>query len=295
MVNLRKMNLEEINRYPYIISQVISLYGEITDDFYEYEFNDSKRVLYRCGNYFTMLSMEGEYVVFSSFCLGEEYNLDYMEFGEFCASKNGDRDDIWEVGSGTIQNLSHRRREDSAVNGPYDGLVTYSQINEEAGEGLMITYEVCYSDRKKVYPGMLRDVFMYSHIQGSRITNYACLKANVNTYAYDIMTIKDYGLQSFLENGAYALQKDDQVVRYFKVLHQLKDGTQVTLYPVAKQYTKEELCEMFEARGFKVEIPEYLFEYHNGEYEEIEEYAQLAEAIKAYDKEQEEINKLQKK
>lgn len=295
MVELRKMSLDEVKKYPAIVDQVISMYGEITDDFYEYEFNDMKKILYRADSYFSILCMEGEYVLCSSFCLDEDYNLAYMEFGEFCASKSEDVDVIWEVGSGIVQKLYNNKRTEGTINGPFDGLVSYSQINEAANEGLVITYEVCYRENKKLHSGIMREPFLYSYVRGNKITNYTSLKADKDLLAYDIITIKEYGLRRYLDEGAYSLQKENMINRYFRVWFRFSDGTPITLYPLSRPYTNIEMRTMLQERGFKVDIPEYLLDYYNGEYEEQGEYAELAVAVQNYDKNVEDEMKLQKK
>ena len=53
-----------------------------------------------------------------------------------------------------------------------------------------------------------------------------------------------------MEKGAYALQKDTQIVRYYKMLHQTKDGYAVTAFPFGRQYRYEDFNEMFDKYGF---------------------------------------------
>ena len=100
-------------------------------------------------------------------------------------------------------------------------------------------------------------------------------------YLYNIAVIKDYGIAEFMEKGAFALQKDNQIVRYYKVLAQTKDRIAITAFPLGKQYKYEDFFEEFSKYGFKTAIPDYLIDIHNNEDVDLNRY----EAVAAYMKE----------
>ena len=99
-------------------------------------------------------------------------------------------------------------------------------------------------------------------------------------YLYNIAVIKDYGLAEFMEKGAYALQKDNQIVRYYKMLYQTKEGYAVTSFPFGRQYKYEEFESEFAKYGFSSKVPNYLIDIHNNENKDLNRYEAVAAFMK---------------
>ena len=68
--------------------------------------------------------------------------------------------------------------------------------------------------------------------------------------------IKDYGLMEFMEKGAYALHKENQIVRYYKMLGKRENGYAITTFPFGKQFKYEDFDQLFAQYGFKNKIPD---------------------------------------
>jgi hypothetical protein len=95
-------------------------------------------------------------------------------------------------------------------------------------------------------------------------------------YLYNMAVIKDFGLTEFMDKGAFALQKDNQIIRYYKMMYQTKEGYAVTVFPFGKQYKYEDFEEGFAKYGFYSKVPEFLIEIHNDENRDLNRYEAVA-------------------
>lgn len=296
MVKLEKLTLEEINKEPAYIDQILSLYdGDISGEFYKYNYKGQVRWLYKLDGYCTILCNDGEDVLYTSFFVNNaDYSLGYMEFDEFYVGADNDEELIWKEGDKISESLRTLNRSEQANNDGYTGLVVHHQRNSETGEEILITYQNQYREDGQIFACNLVRPFIVSFINGKKVTQYLNFKTNCDYFSYDAITIKEYGLSEFLRRGAYALQGDYEIRRYFKVQYQKQDGTCVLGVPIFRGYKEEEMFKMIEDKGFRLEVPGYVLDYYNGNYEECAEYRELAEAIKVYDLEHREEKKLAK-
>lgn len=284
MLKLTKMNLDEINSKPFLINHILDLYNEVNGDYFKYELDGEERYLYRIENYYTIMALDGEYLLYTNFCLDDEYNPNYIELDGFYASYMDGQLWTWDDNSGNLENISVVRRAEEANNDGYSGLIVYSQVNLETNEKMFISYKNQYREDKKIYSCNLSTPFVICFLdKKDKKEQYMLLQTDYQRYSYDLLTIKEYGLSAFLENGAYSLQKERSIERYFKVKGQLPNGTCLLMVPFSKQFTKDEIFNKVEEKGFKKDVSEYLFDFYNGNYEECSEILELANAIKQYD------------
>lgn len=102
--------------------------------------------------------------------------------------------------------------------------------------------------------------------------------------SYNIITLREFGLKRFLKEGAYTLQKEDPIKRYFKVWHESNEGNLVLLYPISHIYKLDDIYKLIESKGFMTGPSDEAMSYFNGEFSERKEIEEVLEAIKAYDK-----------
>ncbi len=295
MVNLEKLSTDEVNNKPFLINQIFDLYGDVPGEFYSYKYNGEDRWLYRDELYCTILGLEGEYIVYTSFMLNEDYELSYMEFDEFSAAlnKNGEML-LWNEEKDVAESITMKERNESACVNELDGIIIHHQVNIKTGEELLISYKALYRRDPDYYQSLFTNPFIYSFINGSKVEQYMQFRTSTDYRSYDLITIKEFGLSEFLQKGAYELQKEKSITRYFKIRGQLADGTCLLFYPLFKGYTEDQMDEILKEKGFSREVNDYILDYYNGNYLECTEYKDLAEAIKEYDKINHNDKKLEK-
>ncbi len=296
MVELKKMNSEEVNSKPFLINQILELYGDIPGEFYSYQYNGEERWLYRDNLYCTIMNLEGKYLVYTSFMINEDYDLYYMEFGDMSATLNKSGElFLYKEDSLVAENINIQKRKEEACVNDLDGVVINHKLNTKTGEEVLIAYRIMYSEEPQFYQNMFMKPFIITFFKNGRAEQYLQYTTSIDYMSYDIITIKEFGLIKFLQNSSYALQQERSITRYFKIRGQKEDGTCILRYPFSRGYTLEEMDRMLEEKGFSRNIDEDIIDYYNGCYEESIEYKLLADAIKAYDKEHLKEKKLNKK
>lgn len=296
MIELKKMSREEVNSKPFLINQIFDLYGGVPGEFYSYQYVGEDRWLYRDDLYCTILGIEGEYIVYTSFMLDEDYDVCYMEFDEFSVAKNKNGEKLlYREEASIAESLTMQKRNDGASNNDLDGLITHHLINTNSGEELLITYKALYRENPDYYQSLFYRPFIFSFINKGKVEQYMQYTTSTDYLSYDIITIKEFGLAEFLQNGSYALQKDRNITRYFKIKAQLSDGRCVLLYPLSKAFKEEDMNKKLEEKGFSRRVNDCVLDYYNGAYLECAEYKDLAEALQSYDKAQLSDKKLVKK
>ena len=294
-ITLSEIHQGEEQSYSNIFNCVGKLFGDYVGVYFKLVVDGVDYILQRRDNVFVLyhVSEQGE-VNYDMFTVDEEYNVNYAILDDFQVRDEDGNKMIVRHNSSIIEYLSLVHREERDVDG-YDGFVQYVQFDQEKDVKLMLIYQQRYNERGEVYGYHVNKLPFQITIQkglvarqnGSivpvRTTRY--IRGNINEsehpYLYNMAVIKEYGLVEFIEKGPYAVQKDDQMVRYYKVLGQTKEGVAVTAFPFGTQYKFEDFSPMFEKYGFANKIPCDLIKLRNGENDELRKY----EAIAAYMKE----------
>ena len=274
------MTQEEIDNYYFLVEQIEYLYGEVAGDFYSYCYKGQKRWLYACENNFTILGIDGDYILYTSFCLDQNNQLIYAEYDDFYAYLN-DRNRM--VLSKENEYISHSlqvsKRLQTFEDDGRDGLIVYYQHNENTDEQLFISYKCMYQENGKIYPSSFCYSFSIQFEHKGKVTHYIQFMIDSRYFSFDLITIREFGLLDFMKKGAVALQKGTSIKRYFKTIQQLEDGTCVTLWGIAKPYLLDEIKSIIESKGFSFEVPEYVLNYYNYVYLEREEIDCLVSEI----------------
>ncbi len=295
MLKLDRLSIEEINKRSDYLSILDGIYsGDFSGEFFKYNFHGDERWLYRSEGYCTILCTEGDSIGYTSFYVDSDYTLGYMEFDKFCAGVDNDEIMVWNEESLIRESLRMVERSEFASKDGYTGVIVHHQRNDETKEDLIVSYQNQYRKDGHIYPCNLQRPFVVCFVKGNKVTRYLNFRTNRDYLSYDVITIKEYGLLEFLKNGSYALQGSHEINRYFKIKYQKSDGTCVILTPISVGYTEEEMQQMIKDKGFKVGVSQYVIDYFNGEYEEIEEYRELALALQQLDLEESKDKKLDK-
>lgn len=297
---MRNIDIDEIKeldipKYGPIFACVYDLFGDYVGVFFKLYIEGREHILQRRDNLFVLYSVEDKNSVsYEMFTVDEEYKVDQAGFDDFeMYTFAGDRV-IKERGSNNLDSLVFIKRKDGGDEAGYDGSIGYIQYNQEKDVRLMLIFQQMYNTMERVYSfhvdkppfqiliekgvgakqrGSILPVRQDRYIRGD-------FDYRDNPYLYSMAVIKDYGLMEFMEKGAYALHKENQIVRYYKMLGKREDGYAITTFPFGRQYKYEDFEQLFAQYGFKNKIPELLIAIHNGDYEELERYQDIASFMK---------------
>ena len=297
---MRNIDIDEIKeldipKYGSIFACVYDLFGDYVGVFFKLYIEGREHILQRRDNLFVLYSVEDKNSVsYEMFTVDKEYKVDQAGFDDFeMYTFDGDRV-IKERGSNNLDSLVFIKRKDGGDEAGYDGSVGYIQYNQEKDVRLMLIFQQMYNTMERVYSfhvdkppfqiliekgvgakqrGSILPVRQDRYIRGD-------FDYRDNPYLYSMAVIKDYGLMEFMEKGAYALHKENQIVRYYKMLGKKEDGYAITTFPFGRQYKYEDFEQLFSQYGFKKKIPELLISIHNGDYEELERYQDIASFMK---------------
>lgn len=297
---MRDINIDEIReldipKYGPIFACVYDLFRDYVGVFFKLYIEGKEYILQRRDNLFVLYSIEEKNSVsYEMFTVDEEYKIDSAGFDDFeLHTISGDKV-VQERNSTNLETLIFIKRRDGGDSDGYDGSVGYIQYNQEKDMRLMLIYQQMYNSMGKVYSfhvnknpfQIMFEKGLGAKEKGSilpvKTTRYIRCDYDEREYNlfYNLAVIKDYGLQEFMEKGAYALHKDSMISRYQKIIGMTSQGYTITGFPFCKQYKYEDFEQLFDEYGFKKKIPDYLISIQNGEYEELSRYQDIASFMK---------------
>ncbi len=182
----------------------------------------------------------------------------------------------------------------------YDGMVYYIQYNPENDTLCDIRYQQMYREldgiphiyefhTKKIDILAIDEQYSKKGADKKGIVPktskyFTKYEFNSEEIGYTLTAIKDYGLLNVIVNGAYNLQKSNQVVRYIKTPFVHKNGDYADLWPFTKQITTEELHELIKSYGFENVIPQVYLDFYNGQIPVVNELKSLVNEMKELEK-----------
>ena len=307
-IDIDEIRESELQNYGNIFSCVYNLFGDCVGIFFKLIINGQEKVLQRRDDLFVLYSVVDENSVsYEMFTINEEYEVDTAGFDDFEMYTIGGDKVVKDRDSSNLESLVFMKRSDGKDADGYDGTVGYVQYNQDKDVRMMLIFQQMYNQMEKIYSyhmdkppfqiliekgvgakqkGGLLPVREERYIRGD-------YDYRDNPTLYNLAVIKDYGLMEFMEKGAYALQKDNTITRYYKMLWKNEEGYAITTFPFGRQYRYEDFNEIFEKYGFKNRIPDHLISIHNKENEELNLYQEIATFMKAIEMEgPEEVIKL---
>lgn len=285
----------EIPKYYPVFSCIFNLFGSYEGFYFKLKIGNEIKLLQRLDDLFVIYTMEDVNLVgYEMFTVDEDYKVNSAGFDDFeVHTVDGDRV-IQERDSYNIESLVFTKFKNGVDMDGFDGVVSYVQYNQEHDVRLMLIYQQMYNTKNKVYSyhidkkpfqiliekgigkkqkGSLLPVLSQRYVR----CDYDYRNHNI---LYSLAVIKDYGLQEFMEKGAFALHKDDVISRYQLIKSNLPNGYIVTGFPFCKQYHYENFFELFKKYGFKSEVPKHLLEIHNDEYDDLNKFQAIATYMK---------------
>lgn len=290
-IEIDELNELEIPKYAPIFMCVGDLFGDYEGVYFKLRIDNDEYILQRRDDLFVLYQVvDNNEVSYEMFTVDDEYKVTSAGFDDFeMHTISGDRV-IQRRDSNNVENLVFFKRRDGEDVDGFDGSIGYIQYNQEFDVRLMLLFQQMYNSEGKIFNYHVSKVPFQILIEkgvgakqrGSimpvRTQRYIRGKYDVrdNPYLYNIAVIKDYGLAEFMDKGAFSLQKDNQIFRYYKMIAQTKEGYAITTFPFGKQYRYEDFLPMFEKYGFKKDVPDFLISIHNNQCKDLRRYEAVA-------------------
>lgn len=99
------------------------------------------------------------------------------------------------------------------------------------------------------------------------------------TVEYNLLTLKQFGLVKFLQSSAFDLQKQDNLRNYYRVFFPWDGNYALNLFPLTKTYTEKEMMAKINSLGFSMQVNPTLIRIFNQDYEPLQNYQMLLNAI----------------
>ncbi len=289
MIKIKNFAEEHAKKYIVIVECIYTLYNSYDGAYYILDIDGKEKVLHRINNIFTILSLDEDYgIEYSVFTINDNYEIIDAGFDDF---ETHIVDGIL-----TVQNrdtlftqcLYSMKRDNGLDYDGFDGVTIYSQYDPNSDVRAIITYQQMYCEnRKRIYPNHIEIPFIYSLEKNAtrRFSHkYTYIRMEYrydkNPNEFNMATIKDYGLRDFLKNGPVKLQQSDKIIRYYKVLAYTSQKVAITGFPFATQYEMTDMNELFTLNGFHYQVPSYLLDLYNGDYQEMNLFKEIANILK---------------
>lgn len=260
-IDIKEIEEREISKYAPIFSCIYDLFGDCVGVYFKLIIDGQEKILQRRDDLFVLYSIKDVNLVsFEMFTIDEEYNVTSAGFNDFeLHTINGDKV-IQERGSVNLESLIFIKRSNGVDTDGYDGSVGYIQYNQEKDVRLMLIYQQMYNSNGKVYSYHVDknpfQILIERGLKGKKNGSIVPVRSTrymkydydyrVCNTLYNLAVIKDYGLQAFMEKGAYALHKENVISRYHKIIGVTRGGYAITGFPLCKQYHYEDFNDIFE-------------------------------------------------
>ena len=295
-----KLDVSDIAEFKSVLEVLSNVFGDSTIVLYGVVNGDKSLDLICRSGYKVIYMQNGDKINISNYAIDDDYNIDYFAYNgvEYsltnkyvCAIRNG----LME------ENLVLTCDMDD--DNPYAGHVTYTQYNPETDVEANMRFSHTYTSfkgdvRPRIYDYHLKD--MYSLMideqarkkpfdwgfMGRKHRYFGNIEIDPETYDIDILAIKEYGLGSYIHEGAYSLLKYDELSRYSRGLFLNRDGSFRCLWPLGYAYKQEELKEILKGYYFKDHVPKDLIEVYNGEHPMYVKVGKMLKQIQLIEKDE---------
>ena len=248
----------------------IPLYGVFTDE-------GTLDVMAKAGNN-ALYIKSGKPTSMTNFATNDEYDISAIAIGnsEYYLGYNSCR----VVRNGRIQEQL------SIVNcgddeDPYRGFVTYTQFNPDFDVECSLRFKhrsmLVKEGRERIYPYHLKDADYISVDEetkehpfdhgflGKKHKYFAKMNLGCDSYDYDLVAIKEFGLGEFIHKGAYSLLRDSEITRYSRGIYLDRSDCFRCVWPFGYPYKREDIIKIIESYAFSPSVPDELLDVYNGD------------------------------
>lgn len=294
MYKLKELTDNDVLRHELSIRCAYQVHGDVVGTFYLLDKDGKESILHNVDNIFMIIDELDGKVSYTMFAVDDNFELSDLGYPEFEFHLLDNEYVFLDRETGNSYSIALNERVDGEDVDGYNGYVRFTQFNPDTKERTTITFQHMYSQGRMVSPFHTKKPFQVIFQSNVKITKKGEFKSNkkkqyiAKTFSvyddklgYDISTIKDYGLNEFMEKGSYALQDNERsITRYYKILYVTDSLYAATGFPFTRQYSLEDMIDMLKMRGFGYEIPQQYMDIYNGRDELLNEVKQLIEEIK---------------
>lgn len=290
MVTVSEIRTIEIPMYREYFSMINDLFGSFDGTYYKLNVDGKEYILHRLDQYFTLLSNNGLEV--HNFVVDDNYNITGLAIDDKFFYYIDGRLVSKDKNSGMLESISLVKRNNGNDYDGYNGYVQHVQYDPNSDYRIIQSFQHMYNPEERIYDMHLKNplsIVIEEHASKTdsgeaKSKSESFIKSDYDIHddpiGFNIATIKEYGLRNFLKNGSYSLQKKDTITRYYRVLKVLKNGYAVTLFPLCRQYTQDEIYSVIEKNGFNKGVSELLLDVYNNDYELLALYQEVVATIK---------------
>ena len=305
MVSFRPLEDTDVEKFHKMVGLCLSLNLDFNGTFSVYNYNGEDKVLYYDDGYGVIFYLKDDDMFHKAFALGDNYEVECAQFDDWYYEQVNGIDTVVDMNTGIRSSLYHYMREGSQVDrDKCNGIVAFIQYNGKLDKRVTISYQqykaqregkgYVFSDTFNKAPFslafenhvLLREKF---HIKPF-VRKYLRIDGSYGDSMFNIMTIHDYGLIPFLKEGAFSLQRSNNISRYYRILKTNIGDYTLTTYPIGLQHNLDDMKKKLTVRGFDLYPSQRLIDLYNCRYgSEFDEYFELANSLKEVAKEKGEM------
>ena len=296
MYKLKELTDDDVVRHEDAIRCAYGVYGDIVGVFYLVEDNGEEAILHNCDNVFMLIHDNDNQLRYTMFAIDDNFELSDLGYPKFEYHIMDGEKVFLDRESGKSFSIALTKRQDGEDVDGYNGYVRFTQFDPNTKERATITFQHMANSNGFISPFHIKkpfQVLFQSNVKITKNGEFKCkgkksyIAKTFDIYddktGYDMATIKDFGLQSFLEQGSYSLQKNEKkITKYYKILYVTNSLYAITGFPFTRQYSLEDMIAMLEERGFSYEIPQEYLDVYNGKDELLNNINMLIEEIKKH-------------
>ena len=298
-----RLDVDVLGEYKNLFSTLYDVFGDNTVVLYGVV-NDNGLIDVICRSGYKVIYIQnGKSVNISNYMIDDNYEIDMFAYNgvEYALTDRF----VSSIRDGKIEE-SLVQVNDLDEDNPYAGHVIYSQYNPETDvEANLKYYHRCDLNdpdkRSRIYDFNIRDIDFLSideqarkkpfewGFMGRKHQYFGKMEFDADSYDYDILAIKEFGLREYIHQGSASLLRDYKVTRYSKGFYLSRSGTFRCTWPIGYAYKQEELKEILSRYSFSTEIPKDLLDVYNGDHFMLRRVGRILSEIKEIEKDEKKI------
>lgn len=243
----------------------------------------------------------GEKIDVSNFHINENYEIVSFAEGDMQYSLNGGT--AIAIRNGMEESLALVNEMDD--DDPMKGNVVYTQYNPDKD----IECELHFSHRsllttdvrERIYGYLLKNIQFvcineeakkkpFKHgFTSKKHQYYANLTVDSDSYDYELVALKEFGLFEYLHKGATSLLESDEVVRFSKGWYLTRSDECKFMWPLGMPYKQDSIIKWISDYGFSSNVPNDLISVYNGDHELLRRVSSILRDMKELDQDKEKL------
>lgn len=283
MIKITELNIQDFQKYSAALNEIDQNFDLEIGYLYKYFTNETEGLIYFNENshliafyYFENQELHNTFAYFD-----EENKIDVFFYDNFNLLK---QEQLWILTDS--HNIQHSLNffPIPPVMDNFNGQVVYVQHNPFTNLLISMYYNHMYQDENsKISTFALHDPWkiIMAKTNGLKTKKTYILRdvAYTKTGEYNLLTLKQFGLVKFLQSSAFDLQRQDNLRNYYRVFFPWDGNYALNLFPLTKTYTEKEMMAKINSLGFSMQVNPTLIRIFNQDYEPLQNYQMLLNAI----------------